>query len=138
MSNSLQAIRRHIDGSRVLNPVNLGRNFDNITNGLDSILRNGSQLQGIVQENRNLQQNIANITAERNQYQNLLNAENRQVRDLRHQLNDARAQVLRTDRMLTDALNDERNARRQNWDLAQNRLAELNNAQRERDEFRRN
>ena len=79
MSNSLQAIRRHIDGSRVLNPVNLGRNFDNITDGLDTILRNGTQLQGIVQENRNLQQNIANITAERDQYQNLLNAENRQV-----------------------------------------------------------
>ena len=29
MNNSLQAIRRHIDGSRVLNPVNLGLNFDN-------------------------------------------------------------------------------------------------------------
>ena len=38
MSNSLQAIRRHLDGTRVLNPVNLERNFDNITNGLDDIL----------------------------------------------------------------------------------------------------
>ena len=44
MSNSLQAIRRHIDGSRVLNPVNPGQNFDNtITDGLETILRNGAK-----------------------------------------------------------------------------------------------
>jgi hypothetical protein len=37
------------------------------------------------------------LIAERDQYQNLLNAENRLVRDLRHQLNQARAETLRTD-----------------------------------------
>ena len=48
MSNSLQAIYRHIDELRILNPVNLKWNFDNIINELEGILRNGTKLQGIV------------------------------------------------------------------------------------------
>ena len=40
--------------------------------------------------------------------------------------------------MHTNVLNDEREARRQNWQLVQNRQAELDNTQRERDEHRIN
>ncbi len=42
MSNSLQAIHRYINKSRILNPVNLRWNFDNITNELKDILWNGT------------------------------------------------------------------------------------------------
>jgi hypothetical protein len=74
---------------------------------------------------------------ERERYQNALNEENMRINCLIHQLNKARAQTLRTDRILADALNDERYARRQNWELAQNRLVEINNIQKERDELRK-
>ena len=78
---------------------------------------------------------MQNITAERDQYQNILNDENRQVQDLRNQLGDSRNQNLCLQRLLdesriqaerimqmhTDALNNETKARRKFWQLAQNR-----------------
>src|SRR3954469_8815963 len=76
ISNVLQAIRRHTtDGTRVLNPENLGWQLDNITDRLERILRNTIQLQN-----------------ECEQYQNTLDEENRRVEDLRNQLRDARNQ----------------------------------------------
>ncbi|PKC54171.1 hypothetical protein RhiirA1_477836 [Rhizophagus irregularis] len=75
---------------------------------------------------------LQNITAERDQYQNILNDENRRVQDLRNQLGDSRNQNLRLQRLLdesrtqaeritqihTDALNNEMEARREYWQLA--------------------
>ena len=54
------------------------------------------------------------------------------MNELWHQLNEARAQTLRTDRMLTDALNDERNARREGWQNAQNRQVRIGELLREK------
>ncbi|GES80140.1 hypothetical protein GLOIN_2v1871734 [Rhizophagus clarus] len=73
--------------------------------------------------------------AEREQYQNLLNDENRRVRELRHQLNEARAQALRTDQMMTDALRDERNAQREYWEIAENRKDRISELLREKFAF---
>ena len=88
---------------------------------------------------------MQNITAERDQYQNILNDENRQVQDLRNQLGDSRNQNLRLQRLLdesqiqaerimqmhTDALNNETKARREFWQLAQNRQERIGELLRE-------
>lgn len=55
-------------------------------------------------------------------YQTLLNDENEKVEALRQELNNARAGVLRTDRMLTDALRNETEARRHWQDTAQEQI----------------
>jgi len=46
---------------------------------------------------------LQNIMAERDQYQNILNNENRQVQDLRNQLGDSRNQNLRLQRLLDES-----------------------------------
>ena len=88
---------------------------------------------------------LQNITAERDQYQNILNDENRQVQDLRNQLGDSRNQNLRLQRLLdefqiqaerimqmhTDALNNETEVRREFWQLAQNRQERIGELLRE-------
>ena len=129
----LDLIELHIGGGRLLaNPI---QNINGIRGTLNTV-----------------RATLQNISAERDQYQNLLNNENRLVRDLRNEIRDTRNQFLRSERLLeesrdqiqrimqmhTNALNDEREARRHNWQLAQNRQAALDNAQRERDEHRRN
>ena len=70
---------------------------------------------------------MQNITAERDQYQNLLNDINREVPNLRNQIQDLKNQHTNTYWSL-----------RENWELAQNRQAEIVNTQRERDEHKRN
>jgi chromosome segregation ATPase len=129
----LDLIELHIgDGRLLANPI---QNINGIRGTLNTI-----------------RATLQNILAERNQYQNLLNNENRLVQDLRNEIRDTRNQCLRSEQLLeesrdqiqritqmhTNALNDEREARKQNWQLAQNRQAELDNTQRERDEYRRN
>jgi len=46
---------------------------------------------------------LQNITAERDQYQNLLNDTNRRVNDYRNQLNDSRNQNLRLQHLLDES-----------------------------------
>src|ERR1043166_7545238 len=129
----LDLLELHIGGGRLL--ANSIQNINGIRGMLNTV-----------------RATLQNISAERDQYQNLLNNENRLVRDLRNEIRDTRNQFLRSERLLeesrdqiqritqmyTNALNDEREARRHNWQLAQNRQAALDNAQRERDEHRRN
>jgi len=78
---------------------------------------------------------LQNITTERDQYQNLLHDSIQRVDHLRNQFNDSGNQNLRLQRLLdesrtqaeritqmhTDALNNEMEARREYWQLAQNR-----------------
>lgn len=132
----LQQIRKHTERRVPLTPNNLEIRYDDINQFLDSIRRDATPLQNAAFDLRNLRQNLNNITAERDQYQNLLNEENRQVGDLRQQLNEARAQALRTDRMMTDALRDERNARREYWEIAENRKERIGELLREKFAFR--
>ena len=125
IADRVQHIRQYTEGDIILNRDNLNRQYEGINHHLDLIRQ-------AVTPYLNTVQLINNIRAERNQYRNLLQDENGRVNQLRNELNNARAQVLRVDQMMTDALNDERNARREHWELAQNRLAEINNIQRER------
>ena len=78
---------------------------------------------------------LQNITAERDQYQNLLHDSIQRVDNLRNQLNDSGNQNLRLQRLLdesrtqaeriiqihTDVLNNEMEACREYWQLAQNK-----------------
>src|SRR4051794_32251346 len=121
IANSLARIRTYMDRSEIALPINITTSFETATNSLERILRHTNEMQNVYQ------QNITNITTERDQYQNILNEENRRVEDLRNQLHDARNQYANAYWGL-----------RNNWQLAENRLAEINNVQRERDEFRRN
>ena len=45
ISDSLQTIRLHVDGISVLNSLNLGRQFDIITERLERIIQNTNDLQ---------------------------------------------------------------------------------------------
>ncbi|CAB4399545.1 unnamed protein product [Rhizophagus irregularis] len=121
IADRLQQIRQHTEGRVLLTQINLEARYEDINRYLEQIRQEATPLLNITLDHRNLHHNYTIITAERDQYQNLLNEENRQVNDLRRQLNEARAQVLRTDRMMTDALRDERNARREYWEIAENR-----------------
>ncbi|CAB4382095.1 unnamed protein product [Rhizophagus irregularis] len=121
IADRLQQIRQHTEGRVLLTQINLEARYEDINRYLEQIRQEATPLLNITLDHRNLHHNYTIITAERDQYQNLLNEENRQVEELRHQLNEARAQVLRTDRMMTDALRDERNARREYWEIAENR-----------------
>ena len=88
---------------------------------------------------------MQNITAKRDQYQNILNDTNDRERDLGNQLRDSKNQNLRLQRLLdesqtqaeritqihTDALNNEMEARREYWQLAQNRQERIGELLRE-------
>ena len=93
---------------------------------------------------------LQNITAERDQYQNLLNETNerervliQQLRDMRNEnlrsqqlLDESRTQAERITQMHTDALNNEMEARREYWQLAQNRQERIGKLLRENFVFR--
>ncbi|RGB32868.1 hypothetical protein C1646_762394 [Rhizophagus diaphanus] len=136
IADRIHEIRQHTEGRVLLTPNNLENRYDNINHFLGLIRQDVIIVLNDVIALVDLQQNLNNITAERDQYQNLLNAENRLVRDLRHQLNEARAQTLRTDRMLTNALRDERNARREYGEIAENRKERIGELLREKFAFR--
>ena len=88
---------------------------------------------------------MQNITTERDQYQNLLHDSIQRVDHLRNQFNDSGNQNLRLQRLLdesrteaeritqmhTDALNNEMEARREYWQLAQNRQERIGELLRE-------
>src|SRR5204862_8187914 len=105
--------------------LNINRGLDRIENhirGAGTPMHNPANvLDGIRGSLNTIRVTLQNITAERDQYQNILNDENRQVQDLRNQLGDSRNQNLRLQRLLdesriqaerimqmhTDALNNE-------------------------------
>jgi len=88
---------------------------------------------------------LQNITTERDQYQNLLHDSIQRVDHLRNQFNDSGNQNLRLQRLLdesrtqaeritqmhTDALNNEMEAHREYWQLAQNRQERIGELLRE-------
>ena len=96
--------------------------LNNNTNEITRRIMEGVQLI-IYRANENFKEKIKKCKEEKDDqieiYQTLLNDENEKVEQLRQELNNARAQILRTDRMLTDALNNETNARRYWYDIAQ-------------------
>src|ERR1044072_9608073 len=79
-------------------------------------------IDGIRGSLNTIQITLQNITTERDQYQNVLNDENRQVQDLRNQLRDSRNQNLRLQHLL-----DESQVR------VERTMRERDNAQEERD-----
>jgi hypothetical protein len=87
--------------------TNINRGLDRIENhirGADTPLQNPFNiLDGIRGSLNTIRATLQNITTERDQYQNILNDENRQVRDLRQQLNDSRNQNLRSQRLLDES-----------------------------------
>ncbi|PKK66641.1 hypothetical protein RhiirC2_784529 [Rhizophagus irregularis] len=85
ITNRLQQIRQHTEKRVSLTPGNLDNPFDL----------------------RTLRQNLANVTAERDQFQNLLQDEIQTLTALRDRME-------RLEEMYTRALTDERNARREN------------------------
>src|SRR5215469_10982065 len=103
--------------------LNLTQNDDikNDTNDIARRILNGVQ-RIIYNINENLREKIRECEDANNQieiYQTLLNDENDKVENLRQELTNTRADVLRTDRLLTDALRNETEARRHWQDLAQ-------------------
>ena len=110
---------------------NINRGIDRIENhirGTGTPIQNPANvIDGIRGSLNTVWANLQNITAERDQYQNLLNKINREVLNLRNQIQDLKNQHTNTYWSL-----------RENWELAQNRQAELVNTQRERNEHRRN
>src|SRR4051812_9793540 len=106
--------------------TNINRGLDRIEN---HIREAGTPLQnpfnildGIRGSLNTIRATLQNITAERDQYQDILNDKNRQVQDHRQQLNDSRNQNLRSQRLLDEfQIQAERTAK------------EKNNAQGERD-----
>jgi chromosome segregation ATPase len=87
--------------------TNINRGLDRIENhirGAGTPLQNPFNiLDGIRGSLNTIRATLQNITTERDQYQNILNDENRQVRDLRQQLNDSRNQNLRSQRLLDES-----------------------------------
>jgi hypothetical protein len=132
INRGLNRIEDHIGG--------VGTPMQNPTNVLDGIRGSLNTIRVTLQ----------NITVERDQYQNILNDTNNRERDLRNQLRDSRNQNLRSQRLLeesqdelqrviqmhTNALNNEMEARRENWQLAQNRQERIGKLLRENFVFR--
>src|SRR3954452_5121171 len=71
--------------------------------GSERLLANPIQnINGIRGTLNTVRATLQNISAERDQYQNLLNNENRLVRDLRNEIRDTRNQFLRSERLLEE------------------------------------
>src|ERR1051325_5851169 len=104
VNRGLERIENHIRG--------VGTPMQNPANVIDGI-------RGLL---NTIRINLQNITTERDQYQNILNDENRRVQDLRQQLNDSRNQNLRLQRLLDES-----------QVLVERTMRERDNAQGERD-----
>jgi chromosome segregation ATPase len=138
ITDRLQQIRQHTERTVPLTRPNLDNRYDQINRYLDQIRQGVAPLLNATQNLRNLANitaerdqyhaerdqcrgNLANITAERDQYQNLLNTENRLVADLRNQLHNSRNQYLNAYWNL-----------RVNWQLAQDRKTRISQLLREK------
>ena len=117
ITDTLQQIRQHTERTVPLTRIALDTRYDQINRYLDQIRQGVAPLLNATQNLRNLNR----ITAERDQYQNLLNAENRQVAELRNQLHELRNQYFNTYWNL-----------RENWQLAQDRKAHISELLREK------
>src|SRR5688572_5335436 len=117
ITDTLQQIRQHTERTVPLTRVALDTRYDQINRYLDQIRQGVAPLLNATQNLRNLNR----ITAERDQYQNLLNAENGQVAELRNQLHELRNQYFNTYWNL-----------RENWQLAQDRKAHISELLREK------
>src|SRR4051794_34335418 len=134
--------------------TNVNRGLDRIEDhirGVSTPLQNPANvIDGIRDSLNTIRVTLQNITAERDQYQNLLHDSIQRVDQLRNQLNDSgnqnlrlqrlldkfRAQVKRIMQMHTTALNNEMEARREYWQLAQNRQERIGELLRENFVFR--
>jgi len=117
ITDTLQQIRQHTERTVPLTRIALDTRYDQINRYLDQIRQGVAPLLNATQNLRNLNR----ITAERDQYQNLLNAENGQVAELRNQLHELRNQYFNTYWNL-----------RENWQLAQDRKAHISELLREK------
>jgi hypothetical protein len=125
LSDSLAEIRLFVD----LNVVTVTQDIDDIFNSaalnLDEIIRNASVLQTVGEDQIN---QIGGL-------QVLLGEANDRNQELRHELNNSRANVLRTRRMLEDALDDERDVRRYWHGIAEERQGRIGELLREKFAF---
>ena len=84
--------------------MNVNKELDRIENhirGVDTPIQNPTNvIDGIRGSLNTIRAILQNVTAERDQYQDILNDENRRIQDLRQQLSDTRNQNLRFQRLL--------------------------------------
>ena len=129
--------------------ANVNRGLERIENhirGVGTPMQNPANvIDGIRGSLNTIRVTLQNITAERDQYQNLLHDSIQRVDHLRNLFNDSGNQNLRLQRLLdesrtqaeritqmhTDALNNEMEARREYWQLAQNRQERIGELLRE-------
>ena len=87
--------------------ANINRGLDRIENhikGVGTPMQNPANvIDGIRGSLNTIRVTLQNIMAERDQYQNILNDENRRVQDFRNQLGDSRNQNLCLQRLLDES-----------------------------------
>src|SRR5436190_3917637 len=125
--------------------VNVNRGLDRIENhirGAGTPLTNPTNIiDGIRGSLNTIRVTLQNITAERNQYQNLLNDENGLIEDLRNELRDTRNQFFQSERLLKEFRAQMQRSEqmykntywglRENWQLAQDRKERISRLLRE-------
>ena len=125
--------------------VNVNRGLDQIENhirGAGTPLTNPANIiDGIRGSLNTIRVTLQNITAERDQYQNLLNDENGRIEDLRNELRDTRNQFFRSERLLEESRAQMQRSEqtykntywglRENWQLAQDRKERIGGLLRE-------
>src|SRR3954447_9024190 len=130
--------------------TNINRGLDRIENHIREAgtpLQNSFNiLDGIRGSLNTIRATLQNITAECDQFQNILNDTNNRERDLRNQLGDSRNQNLRLQRLLDESQDQMQSSEqtykntywslRENWQLAQNRKERIGKLLRENFVFR--
>src|SRR6266540_890004 len=129
--------------------ANINRGLERIENhirGVSTPMQNPANIIDSIRGSLNtIRVTLQNITTERNQYQNLLHDSIQRVDNFRNQLNDSgnqnlwlqrlldesQTQAERITQMYTDALNNKMEARREYWQLAQNRQERIGELLRE-------
>ena len=115
--------------------INVNRGLDRIENHIRDagtpLTNPANIIDGIRGSLNTIRVTLQNITAERDQYQNLLNDENGLIEDLRNELRDTRNQFFRSERLLEESRAQMQRSEqtykntywglRENWQLAQDR-----------------
>jgi len=140
IANNIATIRRQLDNSGFQIPQDITGYFNNIADSLNEINQTTAIIQNFYQNQVTqldqqtrraivAEQNLANIIAERDNFQSTLHDYQDMVAELTKDLTKANNDILHRDRLLEEGLGDEREARRQWWQIAQNRQINAQNIQ---------
>jgi len=140
IATGVAVIRRHIDDARITLPNDIARWFDIIPTCLTEIIGATNTARNFLERRSNLltqqtirattgEQNLANVIAERDNFQSTLHDYQDMVAELTKDLTKANNDILHRDRLLEEGLGDEREARRQWWQIAQDRQTNAQNIQ---------